>query len=182
MGIRRKSQVSLTFSHAFFLLPLRSEIWKFNTPVQLHKCRSAMEEIKLRKNYHCLFHVYWYTKLCTFFTTQHWPGTHIMRSCLSVEALMAAWFTGWLGNDDTSLLPFVRGFCLFNLERTQIWAVVIQGTCFIPTMRTSGSKKTWISLKWRRNRNEGQQAEVANAHESSVWDLAWHPMGHILCR
>ncbi|KAH8940066.1 hypothetical protein BDL97_15G068900 [Sphagnum fallax] len=37
------------------------------------------------------------------------------------------------------------------------------------------------SLKWRGNRHEGQQAEVANAHESSVWDLAWHPMGHILC-
>jgi hypothetical protein len=36
---------------------------KFATPVQLHKCRSAMEEIKLRKNYHCLFHVYWSTKL-----------------------------------------------------------------------------------------------------------------------
>jgi len=49
-------------------------------------------------------------------------------------------------------------------------------------MRTSGSKKTWVSLKWRGNRHEGQQAEVANAHESSVWDLALHPMGHILCR
>lgn len=24
-------------------------------------------------------------------------------------------------------------------------------------------------------------AEVANAHEGSVWDLAWHPMGHLLC-
>jgi WD40 repeat protein len=30
--------------------------------------------------------------------------------------------------------------------------------------------------------HEGPQAEVANAHESSIWDLAWHPMGHILCR
>ncbi|KAG6541678.1 hypothetical protein Mapa_016943 [Marchantia paleacea] len=29
--------------------------------------------------------------------------------------------------------------------------------------------------------HEIPQAEVANAHESSVWDLAWHPMGHILC-
>ncbi|CAK9206541.1 unnamed protein product [Sphagnum troendelagicum] len=56
-----------------------------------------------------------------------------------------------------------------------------QGTCFLPTMRTSGSKKTWVSSKLRGNRHEGQQAEVANAHESSVWDLAWHPMGHIFC-
>ncbi|KAH9319745.1 hypothetical protein KI387_021514, partial [Taxus chinensis] len=23
--------------------------------------------------------------------------------------------------------------------------------------------------------------EIHNAHESAVWDLAWHPMGHILC-
>jgi hypothetical protein len=90
---------------------------KFATPVQLDKCRSAMEEIKLRKNYHCLFHVYWCTKLCTLFTTQHWPGTHIMRSCLSVEALMAAWFTGWLGNDDTPSSHLSEASCCFIWKR-----------------------------------------------------------------
>ncbi|CAK9263140.1 unnamed protein product [Sphagnum jensenii] len=68
-----------------------------------------------------------------------------------------------------------------NWVLTASWDQTIKGTCFIPTMRTSGSKKTWVSLKWRGNRHEGQQAEVANAHESSVWDLAWHPTGHILC-
>ncbi|MCO5573785.1 hypothetical protein L7F22_027559 [Adiantum nelumboides] len=29
--------------------------------------------------------------------------------------------------------------------------------------------------------HEVPQAEFLNAHENSVWDLAWHPMGHILC-
>lgn len=29
--------------------------------------------------------------------------------------------------------------------------------------------------------HEVPQVEVPNAHESGVWDLAWHPMGHILC-
>ena len=27
---------------------------------------------------------------------------------------------------------------------------------------------------------EEPQGEVS-AHESSVWDMAWHPVGHILC-
>jgi WD40 repeat protein len=31
------------------------------------------------------------------------------------------------------------------------------------------------------NRMPEPQAEIGNAHESSVWDLAWHPLGHILC-
>ncbi len=43
-------------------------------------------------------------------------------------------------------------------------------------------RKSGLLLNWIVNRHEGPQAEVANAHESSVWDLAWHPMGHILCR
>eukprot|EP00252_Welwitschia_mirabilis_P009280 TRINITY_DN2173_c0_g1_i2.p1 TRINITY_DN2173_c0_g1~~TRINITY_DN2173_c0_g1_i2.p1 ORF type:complete len:768 (+),score=148.79 TRINITY_DN2173_c0_g1_i2:520-2823(+) len=29
--------------------------------------------------------------------------------------------------------------------------------------------------------HESPQAEIQNAHDSGVWDLAWHPMGHILC-
>jgi polyadenylation factor subunit 2 len=29
--------------------------------------------------------------------------------------------------------------------------------------------------------NENPQAKVPNAHDSAVWDLAWHPLGHILC-
>ncbi|KAJ7538902.1 hypothetical protein O6H91_11G068200 [Diphasiastrum complanatum] len=29
--------------------------------------------------------------------------------------------------------------------------------------------------------HELPQAEISNAHESNVWDLSWHPMGHILC-
>jgi hypothetical protein len=56
------------------------------------------------------------------------------------------------------------------------------GHLFYSYNEDMGRKKTWVSLKWRGNRHEGPQAEVANAHESSVWDLAWHPMGHILCR
>jgi hypothetical protein len=58
MGIRRKSHVLIPFSPNTIFWDL-----KFATPVQLHQCRSAMQEIKLRKNYHCLFHVYWSTKL-----------------------------------------------------------------------------------------------------------------------
>mmetsp|Transcript_18706 Transcript_18706/g.30748 ORF Transcript_18706/g.30748 Transcript_18706/m.30748 type:complete len:418 (+) Transcript_18706:90-1343(+) len=30
-------------------------------------------------------------------------------------------------------------------------------------------------------REENPVAEIPNAHESAVWDLAWHPVGHILC-
>ncbi|RWR73880.1 WD40 repeat [Cinnamomum micranthum f. kanehirae] len=29
--------------------------------------------------------------------------------------------------------------------------------------------------------NETPQIEMAGAHDSSVWDLAWHPVGYILC-
>eukprot|EP01027_Heterolobosea_sp_BB2_P011343 GEZU01016514.1.p1 GENE.GEZU01016514.1~~GEZU01016514.1.p1 ORF type:complete len:445 (-),score=71.92 GEZU01016514.1:23-1357(-) len=29
--------------------------------------------------------------------------------------------------------------------------------------------------------NENPQGHIPNAHESSVWDVAWHPLGHILC-
>ncbi|KAF6145395.1 hypothetical protein GIB67_034165 [Kingdonia uniflora] len=30
-------------------------------------------------------------------------------------------------------------------------------------------------------RHEDPQVEVVGAHENSVWDLAWHPIGYILC-
>ncbi|GBG76608.1 hypothetical protein CBR_g22487 [Chara braunii] len=29
--------------------------------------------------------------------------------------------------------------------------------------------------------HEEPQAEAPNAHESGIWDLAWHPAGHVLC-
>jgi len=38
-----------------------------------------------------------------------------------------------------------------------------------------GSIMYWVVGK------EEPQAEVLQAHESSVWSLAWHPLGHILC-
>jgi len=28
---------------------------------------------------------------------------------------------------------------------------------------------------------DSPQGSIQNAHESSVWDMAWHPLGHILC-
>ncbi|XP_010557860.1 PREDICTED: flowering time control protein FY-like [Tarenaya hassleriana] len=29
--------------------------------------------------------------------------------------------------------------------------------------------------------HENPQVEIANAHDNSVWDLAWHPVGYLLC-
>lgn len=31
-------------------------------------------------------------------------------------------------------------------------------------------------------RHETPQVEIPNAHDNSVWDLAWHPIGYLLCR
>jgi polyadenylation factor subunit 2 len=33
---------------------------------------------------------------------------------------------------------------------------------------------------WETN-HETPQAQIPNAHDGSVWDLAWHPLGHVLC-
>lgn len=30
--------------------------------------------------------------------------------------------------------------------------------------------------------HEAPQIEINNAHDNSVWDLAWHPVGYLLCR
>ena len=30
--------------------------------------------------------------------------------------------------------------------------------------------------------HEAPQVEINNAHDNSVWDLAWHPVGYLLCR
>jgi hypothetical protein len=30
--------------------------------------------------------------------------------------------------------------------------------------------------------HEAPQVEISNAHDNSVWDLAWHPVGYLLCR
>ena len=31
-------------------------------------------------------------------------------------------------------------------------------------------------------RHENPQIEISNAHDNSVWDLAWHPIGYLLSR
>jgi len=31
-------------------------------------------------------------------------------------------------------------------------------------------------------RHETPQIEISNAHDNNVWDLAWHPIGYLLCR
>lgn len=33
---------------------------------------------------------------------------------------------------------------------------------------------------WDAN-HETPQAQIPNAHDGSVWDMAWHPLGHVLC-
>jgi polyadenylation factor subunit 2 len=33
---------------------------------------------------------------------------------------------------------------------------------------------------WCAN-HETPQAQIPNAHDGSVWDMAWHPLGHVLC-
>lgn len=47
------------------------------------------------------------------------------------------------------------------------------------TMFASGAYDGSIMF-WSAN-HENPQAQIPNAHDSSVWDLAWHPLGHILC-
>lgn len=32
------------------------------------------------------------------------------------------------------------------------------------------------------HRHDTPQVEIPNAHDNSVWDLAWHPIGYLLCR
>jgi hypothetical protein len=44
MGIRRKSQVLLIFSHAFFLLPLCSEIWNLQ-----HQCSYTNADLQWKR-------------------------------------------------------------------------------------------------------------------------------------
>lgn len=29
--------------------------------------------------------------------------------------------------------------------------------------------------------NKDPQGKIPQAHDSTVWDLAWHPIGHVLC-
>ncbi|KAL4203719.1 hypothetical protein AMTRI_Chr01g129410 [Amborella trichopoda] len=43
-----------------------------------------------------------------------------------------------------------------------------------------GSICHWLVGCQPMDRNEKPHDEVNNAHESSVWDLAWHPIGYIL--
>lgn len=40
----------------------------------------------------------------------------------------------------------------------------------------------YLSLHVRLYRHETPQVEITNAHDSGVCDLAWHPIGYILCR
>lgn len=31
------------------------------------------------------------------------------------------------------------------------------------------------------NRNDKEVGAIESAHDGIIWDLAWHPLGHILC-
>ncbi|KAK9154693.1 hypothetical protein Sjap_002173 [Stephania japonica] len=38
-----------------------------------------------------------------------------------------------------------------------------------------------LEFTYYSQRHETPQVEITNAHENSVWDLDWHPIGYILC-
>lgn len=33
----------------------------------------------------------------------------------------------------------------------------------------------------QRNSNDKEVGAIESAHDGIIWDLAWHPLGHILC-
>ena len=47
-----------------------------------------------------------------------------------------------------------------------------------------GPQILWLQSLWVfvMHRHETPQIEIPSAHDNSVWDLAWHPIGYLLCR
>jgi hypothetical protein len=62
-----------------------------------------------------------------------------------------------------------------------LWGIILELHCYALCFEHLVTS-IWYSFLFSYIRHEVPQAEVTNAHENSVWDLAWHPMGHILCR
>ena len=42
-------------------------------------------------------------------------------------------------------------------------------------------KKCQIRIKFIYDRCEKELGCIENAHDGMIWDLKWHPLGHILC-
>lgn len=93
----------------------------------------------------------------------------------------------------------LNAVCIFLLEICDLtmFLIVMKQRSLVwipPSPFPLGQKLTYKKAKKEKEKSEGilwlfllhrhetPQVEIPNAHDNAVWDLAWHPIGYLLCR